>query len=99
MPGPASAPPSRSRFRPGTRQIVALAVLALVVLFIVQNREPVRIALFAIVVTAPLWIMLTAMVLLGGPREPRTSRPGRRASSRNWPTSPSRGETKPPTSA
>ncbi|RMI05039.1 LapA family protein [Cellulomonas triticagri] len=42
---------------------VLLVVLALV--FVVQNRHEVRINLLATTVTTPLWVALTAMLVVG----------------------------------
>ncbi|MHA6793878.1 hypothetical protein ACVGVM_10280 [Pseudonocardia bannensis] len=39
-------------------------MMAVVVLFIVQNRDTVRIELFALSLTAPLWFLLVVMVAL-----------------------------------
>jgi uncharacterized integral membrane protein len=47
------------------RLVIALATTALVVIFIAQNRDPVRIQLFAITLTSPLWLILVIMVVLG----------------------------------
>jgi lipopolysaccharide assembly protein A len=63
---PRSQPTSRrwsSSIRPGQLLAGALAVLALV--FIVQNRHPVHIDFFAVNLSAPVWLMLTSMVLVG----------------------------------
>jgi uncharacterized integral membrane protein len=35
-------------------------------IFIAQNREHVRIQLFTITLTSPLWLILVVMVVLGG---------------------------------
>ena len=53
------------RRRISPRLIIALVVTALVVIFIAQNRDPVRIQLFVISVTSPLWLLLVVMVVLG----------------------------------
>jgi uncharacterized integral membrane protein len=42
-----------------------LVVAALVVLFIVQNRDIVKIQLFTLSLSAPLWLLLVVMVALG----------------------------------
>jgi uncharacterized integral membrane protein len=61
--GRTSAGGSRRALRPG--QVAALAVAALLLLFVVQNRDPVRIELFTIDVSAPLWIILVVVAALG----------------------------------
>lgn len=70
MSGPASptrgAAGGRSTgFRIGPRQIVAAVLVVLAIVFIAQNRDPASIDLFTLNVTAPLWIVLAAMVLVG----------------------------------
>jgi uncharacterized integral membrane protein len=42
-----------------------LLVAALIVLFIVQNRDTVKIQLFTLTMSAPLWLLLVVMVALG----------------------------------
>lgn len=59
----ASSGASGRRISP--RQIVALVIAALVVIFIVQNREPVDVRLFTLTVTAALWLLLVIMAGLG----------------------------------
>ncbi|MGY1693669.1 LapA family protein [Geodermatophilus sp. SYSU D00766] len=49
--------------RPG--QVVALVLAVVAVVFIAQNRERVTINLFTVDVSAPVWLILTIMVLLG----------------------------------
>jgi lipopolysaccharide assembly protein A len=53
------------RRRISPRLVVALAATALVVIFVAQNRDPVRIQLFAITLTSPLWLILVIVVVLG----------------------------------
>jgi len=48
------------------RQIAALVIIAVTVIFIVQNRDSVQIHLFALTLTSPLWLLLVVMVGLGG---------------------------------
>lgn len=61
---PGTVPASRGRsVRP--RTIAALVVVALIVVFIVQNRETVQINLFALNLSSPLWLLLVVMVALG----------------------------------
>jgi uncharacterized integral membrane protein len=57
--------PVPSGRRISARQIVALVVAALTVIFILQNRDPVEIRLFTLTVTASLWLLLIIMVGLG----------------------------------
>lgn len=56
---------SRPSRRVTPRQIAALVVAVLIVIFIVQNRELVRIQLFTASVTSPLWLVLAVMIVLG----------------------------------
>ncbi|MEV0588360.1 LapA family protein [Nonomuraea sp. NPDC050310] len=44
---------------------VALALLILAIVFVVQNRQEAHINLLMISISAPMWIALTACVLLG----------------------------------
>jgi uncharacterized integral membrane protein len=44
---------------------VALVIAVVTVAFIVQNRGRVSINLFTINVSAPVWLVLTIMVLIG----------------------------------
>jgi putative membrane protein len=63
---PRSEPASRFRLpavTPG--QLLAGVLVIVAVVFIVQNRERVRINFFTIDVSAPVWLMLTVMVLIG----------------------------------
>lgn len=60
--GPAGKGPA-TRITP--RQIAVLAIFIVLVVFIAQNRDPVRVDLFTITVTAPLWNVLVVMVLVG----------------------------------
>ena len=46
-------------------RLVALGLAVFAVVFIAQNRDRVRISLFTIDVTAPIWLILTLMVLVG----------------------------------
>ena len=59
--------PARNRQRSAVTagRLVALGLAALAVVFIAQNRDRVRISLFTIDVTAPIWLILTVMVLVG----------------------------------
>lgn len=65
MTEPAEGTPARPPRRITSHQIAALVVAALVVIFIAQNRDPVRIQLFTATLTAPLWLLLVVMVGLG----------------------------------
>lgn len=58
-------PPARSGRWFGTKQIVALVVAALTLIFILQNRETVHITFFALTVTAALWFVLLIVLVLG----------------------------------
>ncbi len=62
--GPGTAPPGH-RKRVPARLIIGLVVAALIALFIVQNRDTVKIHLFTLSVSAPLWLLLVVMVALG----------------------------------
>jgi putative membrane protein len=42
-----------------------LVATALVAIFIAQNRDQVRIQLFTITLTSPLWLILVVVVALG----------------------------------
>jgi lipopolysaccharide assembly protein A len=53
------------RRRISPRLVIALVVTALVAIFIAQNRDTVRIQLFAVTLTSPLWLLLVIMVVLG----------------------------------
>ncbi|MBB3664889.1 MULTISPECIES: LapA family protein [Prauserella salsuginis group] len=58
-------PGPHRRFHIGPRQVVALLVAVVVVLFVVQNRDVVDMHLFTIVVSAPLWTALVVVAALG----------------------------------
>jgi len=45
--------------------VVALLIVVVAVVFIAQNRDRVSIHLLTIDVSAPVWLILTIMVLLG----------------------------------
>ncbi|MGY1728589.1 lipopolysaccharide assembly protein LapA domain-containing protein [Geodermatophilus sp. SYSU D01062] len=67
---PASTPPAAPSTRPARRRIRSGQVLALVlavvtVAFIVQNRDRVTVDLFTVDVSAPLWLILTIVLLIG----------------------------------
>jgi len=47
------------------RHGIALAVTVVTVVFIAQNRDPVRISLLNLSLSAPLWTVLVVMVLVG----------------------------------
>jgi uncharacterized integral membrane protein len=65
MSSKASSAPKRSRPAVRTGQVLAIAIVVVALVFIVQNRERVHINLFAIDVSAPVWLILTIMVLVG----------------------------------
>lgn len=56
---------SRKRSRFGPRQVFALVVVAAVVVFVVQNRDEVRVYLFTATLSAPLWLLLAIMTVVG----------------------------------
>ena len=58
-------PATRPRRRFGTKQIVALVVAVLTLIFIMQNRDAVQIAFFTLTVTAALWFVLLIVLVLG----------------------------------
>lgn len=58
-------PPSRARRLLRPRPIIALALVIVVVLFVLQNREPVQITVFALALTAPLWLFTLVCVAVG----------------------------------
>jgi uncharacterized integral membrane protein len=58
-------PSAHARRRISPRQIVALVVIALTLIFIVQNRDTVQVHFFGLTVTAALWLLLIIMVALG----------------------------------
>jgi uncharacterized integral membrane protein len=55
----------RPRRRVSPRLIAAIFIVALIVLFIAQNRDTVKIQLFAATLTSPLWLLLVVMAGLG----------------------------------
>lgn len=59
--------PTHGRRAPAVspRLVIALALAVLVVVFVVQNRNTVSIELFSITTSAPLWLTLTVVALLG----------------------------------
>lgn len=65
--------PVRPRHRFTPRLIVALVVVALTLIFMVQNRDIVQIRLFAITLYSPLWLLLVVMGVLGAHRHPADS--------------------------
>ena len=67
MSGTTSVAPAdrRSRRWMGSRQIVALVIGVVAIVFIAQNRGRVQIDLFWVSLSAPVWLLLTLMVLAG----------------------------------
>jgi putative membrane protein len=66
----AASPPRRNAaarrsraVRPGPVLALVLAVLAVV--FIAQNRDRVHVSFFALDVSAPTWLLLTIMTVIG----------------------------------
>lgn len=49
-----------------SRWVLNLALFALVVIFIVENREPVIIRLLIPIVQMPQWVALTVTLVIGG---------------------------------
>jgi uncharacterized integral membrane protein len=49
--------------RPG--RILALVLVVLAVVFIAQNRDRMQISFFTLDVSAPTWLLLTIMTVLG----------------------------------
>jgi putative membrane protein len=47
------------------RRWLSVLLVVLAVVFVAQNRHEVRINLFATTVTTPLWVALTAMLVIG----------------------------------
>lgn len=58
--------PTRSRRRFPTKLVVALVLIAVCVVFILQNRQHVSIKLLVPTVGGPLWAALTGVLVLGG---------------------------------
>jgi lipopolysaccharide assembly protein A len=58
-------PTARPGRKLGTKQIVALVVAAVTLIFILQNRDTVQITFFALTVTAALWFVLLIVLVLG----------------------------------
>lgn len=59
-----TAPPERGR-RIALRYWVALILLALAAIFIAQNRDQPSIHILWITVQAPMWVILTVMLVVG----------------------------------
>lgn len=47
------------------RRWLSILLVVLAVVFVAQNRQPVRVHLLATTVTTPLWVALTAMLVIG----------------------------------
>ncbi|TKR22923.1 LapA family protein [Cellulomonas hominis] len=47
------------------RRWLSVLLVVVAVVFAAQNRQPVRVHLLATTVTTPLWVALTAMLVLG----------------------------------
>jgi lipopolysaccharide assembly protein A len=67
MSGTTSVSPAHGgvRRRLRSRYAVAALIVALAALFIAQNRDRLHIRLFWLSVSAPVWLLLTVMVLAG----------------------------------
>jgi len=57
--------PVRPRRRVTSRQVIALVIIVLVVVFVFQNRDPVQIRFFAATFISPLWLLLVIMAAVG----------------------------------
>jgi uncharacterized integral membrane protein len=57
------APESRAVLTP--RRIGALVLAALALLLVLQNRDPVSLQVFALELTAPLWVAFMATLAVG----------------------------------
>ncbi|MCE0761517.1 LapA family protein [Pseudonocardia kujensis] len=55
----------RGRRRITARQVVALVVAVLALVFVLQNRDPVGVHLFTLTLSAPLWLLLVVMIAVG----------------------------------
>jgi uncharacterized integral membrane protein len=62
-PGKASPGLGRRLLRPGP--IIAVVLVIVVLLFVLQNRETVQITVFALNLTAPLWLLTVVTAALG----------------------------------
>jgi lipopolysaccharide assembly protein A len=60
-----STPPRRRMPRATPGRVAAVVLAALVALFVAQNRDSVSIRLFTFELSAPLWLTLTVIALLG----------------------------------
>lgn len=58
-------PMTRRRRTLGGKQIAALVIAALTLIFILQNRDAVQIAFFTLTVNAALWFVLLIVLALG----------------------------------
>lgn len=64
MTGTTAKPASRVRTFLAERWLSILLVVV-VLLFVVQNRNPVDITIFAVTISSPLWLTLTITFVLG----------------------------------
>jgi uncharacterized integral membrane protein len=55
----------RGRRRITARQVVALVVGVLALVFVLQNRGPVDVHLFTLTLSAPMWLLLVVMIAVG----------------------------------
>ncbi|MFR9806960.1 DUF1049 domain-containing protein [Pseudonocardia sp. RS010] len=62
---PTQGPPRQARRRIGVRQVVALVVAVLALVFVLQNRDDVNVYLFTLTLSAPLWLLLVVMIAVG----------------------------------
>ncbi|PXY18221.1 DUF1049 domain-containing protein [Prauserella flavalba] len=62
---PEGAPPPTPTKKVPVKLIVAAALVALAVTFILQNRQTVDIRVFTTTISGPLWAALTGVLILG----------------------------------
>ncbi|MBC7291909.1 MAG: LapA family protein [Actinotalea sp.] len=60
-----TSPTAPARRSVTSRQVLALVVAAVVVVFIAQNRAETQIAFLGLTVVLPLWLVLTLVTALG----------------------------------
>jgi len=58
-------PTAHARRKLGPRQVVAIVVAVLTLIFVLQNRDTVQIAFFTLTVTAALWFVLILVLAIG----------------------------------
>jgi putative membrane protein len=55
----------RGRRRITARQVVAVVVAVLTLVFVLQNRGPVDVHLITLTLSAPMWLLLVVMIAVG----------------------------------